>query len=115
MIGQFRTKRYVVSDGGGKYLGHDYASGGYPWVSTSLHNATFYDNLEKALEGIDDFLGHYCRMPSAGVYQIILDQVDMTDEIEKIEVRKREEELARIKKNVANLRPEDIAYIKANM
>lgn len=110
---QVQTSRYVVSDGL-RYLGHDSASGGYPWVSDSIHNATIYNDIEKAIEGADDFLD-LCRMPFANVYQIVLQPVNIGPAIENMQKRRREAELARIKQNVSKLRPEDIEYIKKNM
>lgn len=112
---QIYTSRFVVSDGIGHYLGHDAPSGGYPWSSNSLYNATIYIDVEKALEGVEEAIGHYVRWPYAGVFKIVLEQVDLAPEIEKIQHKKRQEELARIKKNIEGLRPEDIAYIKANL
>lgn len=104
---QVQTSRYVVSDGL-RYLGHDSASGGYPWVSDSIHNATIYNDIEKAIDGADDFIG-------ANVYQIVLQPVNIGPAIENMQKRRREAELARIKQNVSKLRPEDIEYIKKNM
>lgn len=110
---QVRTARYVVGDGV-RYLSHDSGSG-YPWVSDSISTATVYKEIEKAIKGADDFIGDYCRMPVVNIYQLVLESVDVGPDIENIQRRRREQELSRIKQNVAKLRPEDIEYIKKNM
>lgn len=109
---QVRTARYVVGDGL-RYLSH--GSDGYPWVSDSIRNASIYREIEKAIKDADDFIGDYCRMPVVNIYQLVLESVDVGPEIENIQRRRREQELSRIKQNVAKLRPAEIEYIKKNM
>jgi hypothetical protein len=49
------------------------------------------------------------------VYRIVLEEVNVEQAIVDISRKRAEEELSRIKQNIAGLRPEDIAYIKKNM
>lgn len=114
MLGQIRTKKYVVHDGISKFLGYDSASGGYPYMSEVLWGAKIFNTPQDALEHVKDAIGEYGRAAYASVYQVILDEIDTAAELENLMEKKRQVELARIQENVKHLRPEDIEYIKAN-
>ena len=115
---QIRTfEKFVVANRAGtEQIDYDPSSGGYPYVSKYGGIGHIFPSIEKAIEsGLRDAEGTYAPIPDARVYRIVLEEVNVEQAIVDISRKRAEEELSRIKQNIAGLRPEDIAYIKKNM